>query len=394
MGGGIGMACAEAGMQVKILEVNAEALRRGLALVDANYDRSVKRGSRTAASAAQVRSKITGILDYAQLGDCDLIIEAVFEDMDVKKEIFRKLDAVAKPGAFICSNTSALDIDEIASATSRPEFVMGTHFFSPANVMKLLENVRGSKTSDVTIATCMNWGKEIGKWPILVGNCPGFVGNRLMYVYAAMATRLLEQGATPADVDGAIEGFGLKMGPFRMDDLIGLDLGIQAKRKSGEFQPDSNIKDAIVDRGRLGQKNGKGFYDYSDGRSATPSAEVDALIAKMAEKKGVPKHAYTKEGLVQSCLFALINEGFKVLEEGFCQRPADIDVCYVHGYGFPRYRGGPMCYADKVGLKLVRDTLQGMGVKPSALLEDCVAADSTLAKFWPRRQKERGQSKL
>lgn len=208
-----------------------------------------------------------------------------------------------------------------------------------------------------------------------------------------MATTLLEQGALPADIDGAIEKFGLKMGPYRMDDLVGLDLGIQAKKKSGQFRPDINIKDALIDMGRLGQKNGKGWYDYADGRSATPSAEVNAAVAKMAEKKGAPKRAHTQEELVQYCFFALINEGFKVLEEGFCQRPADIDVCYVHGYGFPRYRGGPMYYADKVGLKAVHETLLKIGVKPAALLQECIAAESTLAKFWPKYQKQK-QSKL
>jgi len=310
-------------------------------------------------------------------------------------DIFKKLDAVAKPGAFLCSNTSALNIDKIADATSRPEYVMGTHFFSPANVMKLLENVRGTKTSDVTIATCMAWGKEIGKWPILVGNCPGFVGNRLIGQYSGMAGRILEGGAMPADVDSAIEGFGNKMGPFRMADMVGLDLGIQAQKKAGMFKPDQNIKDAIVDAGRLGQKNKKGYYDYADGRTATPSAEANALISKIREKRGIPKKEFTKEELVGRMFFPLVNEGFKVLGEGFCQRPADIDVCYVHGYGFPRYRGGPMYYADKVGLKTVRDTLVEMGMKPAALLEQCVAADSTLAKFWPKYQKtQQGQSKL
>jgi 3-hydroxyacyl-CoA dehydrogenase len=315
--------------------------------------------------------------------------------MQTKKDIFKKLDAVAKPGAFLCSNTSALNVDEIAAVTSRPEFVMGTHFFSPANVMKLLENVRGKKTSDVTISTCMNWGKEIGKWPILVGNCPGFVGNRLIFVYSGMASKALEAGALPADVDAAIEGFGSQMGPFRMDDMVGLDLGIQARKKAGTFRPDVSIKGAVIDAGRLGQKNGKGYYDYADGRTATPSPEVNALITKMAQKKGAPKRTFTKEELVGRMFFPLVNEGFKVLEEGFCQRPADIDVCYVHGYGFPRYRGGPMYYADKVGLKTVRDTLVEMGLKPAALLEECVNADSTLAKYWPKFQKaKQGSSKL
>jgi 3-hydroxyacyl-CoA dehydrogenase len=248
--------------------------------------------------------------------------------------------------------------------------------------MKLLENVRGKHTNDLTIATCMKWGKTIGKWPILVGNCPGFVGNRLIGQYSGMAAKILDTGATPAGVDGAIEAFGNKMGPFRMADMVGLDLGIQANKKAGRFRPDVNIKDAIIDAGRLGQKNGKGYYDYADGRTATPSPEVDAMIAAMAEKKGAPARSFTDEELVGRMFFPLINEGFKVLEEGYAQRPSDIDVCYVHGYGFPRYRGGPMYYADKVGLDVVLATLKEIGIAPAKLLEDCVAAGMPLAKYW------------
>jgi 3-hydroxyacyl-CoA dehydrogenase len=411
MGGGIGMSCAEAGISVVLMDVNEKGLERGLALIESNYARSVKRGSRTQQSVDACRARIVGTLMYEDLAQCDMIVEAVFEDMDTKKQIFRKLDEVAKPGAFICSNTSMLDIDAIAAETSRPEYVMGTHFFSPANVMKLLENVRGAKTSDLTIATCMAWGKRIGKWPILVGNCHGFVGNRLIGQYSGMATKVLDMGVMPVEVDSAIEKFGNKMGPFRMADMVGLDLGIQANKKKGLFKPDVNVKDAIIDAGRLGQKNGKGYYDYADGRTAAPSAEVNALIAKMAAAKGVAKRTFTgavwcivctlmlysltasltifslaEEELVGRMFFPLINEGFKVLEEGFAQRPSDIDVCYVHGYGFPRYRGGPMYYADKVGLAVVRDTLKEVGIKPAALLEECVVAGKTLAAYWKEHQ--------
>jgi 3-hydroxyacyl-CoA dehydrogenase len=389
MGGGIGMSCAEAGMSVTISEVDETALNRGIGLIKSNYERSVSRGSRTKESAAEAFGRIKGSVGYADLGQCDLIVEAVFEDMSVKKEIFKKLDQIAKPGAFICSNTSALDIDEIASVTSRPEFVMGTHFFSPANVMKMLENVRGKKTSDLTIATCMAWGKEIGKWPILVGNCPGFVGNRLIFKYNEQSARILAAGALPNAVDSAIEGFGNKMGPFRMADMVGLDLGIQAAKKSGRFLPDKVFSHALVDAGRLGQKSKKGFYDYSDGRSAKPSEEANAIIGKVQKNLGATKANFTPEQLVGRMFFPLVNEGFKVLEEGFVQRPSDIDVCYVHGYGFPRYRGGPMYHADKVGLKTVRDTLVEMDVKPAALLEECVAAGKPLAKYWSEYSKKK-----
>jgi len=273
---------------------------------------------------------------------------------------------------------------------------MGTHFFSPANVMLLLENVRGAKTSDLTVSTCMNWGKQIGKWPILVGNCPGFVGNRLIGHYSNMSRQILEYGLKPAAVDAAIENFGNKMGPFRMDDMVGLDLGIQAHQKAKQFKPDGNIKHAVIAAGRFGQKNKKGYYDYADGRTATPSAEVDTIVDKFVAAKGTPKRSFTDAEIVGFMYFPLINEGFKVLEEGFAQRPADIDVCYVHGYGFPRYHGGPMYYADNmVGLKVVRNTLLDMKIKPAALLEECVAAGETLAKYWPKYQsKEKEQSKL
>lgn len=253
--------------------------------------------------------------------------------------------------------------------------------------MLMLENVRGSKTSDLTIATCMEWGKEIGKWPILVGNCPGFVGNRLIGLYNAYAFEALKAGAKPHEVDAAIESFGMKMGPFRMADMVGLDLGVQAKKKAGLFRPDKDMRDALVDSGRLGQKNKKGFYDYADGRTATPSAEVNALLDTMTA--GINKRAFSQEDLQMRLFGPLVNEGFKVLEEGFAQRPADIDVCYIHGYGFPRYRGGPMHWADTVGLDKIRTQLMEANVKPAQLLEDCVQSGTTLAKFWPKYVKTR-----
>jgi len=387
MGGGIAMCCAQVGMKVVLLDMDPAGLERGMGLIQSNYARSVKRGSRSQKSVDEALGNIEGTTDYAAFGDCDIVVEAVFEDMDVKKQIFSKLDQVTKPGALLCSNTSALDIDEIAAATSRPELVMGVHFFSPANVMKLLENVRGAKSSDQTISTCMKWGKTIGKWPILVGNCPGFVGNRLIGKYNEMARVVLAQGALPQQVDAAIEAFGNKMGPFRMGDMVGLDLGVGALKKHGLFDPEKQMQHALVAAGRLGQKNKKGFYDYADGRTATPSEEANAVIAGVQKALGLPQQQFTAEQLVHRMFFPLINEGFKVLEEGFATRPADIDVCYVHGYGFPRYRGGPMYYADKIGLPLVRDTLVEIGLQPSALLEACVAQGATLAKYWKNQAK-------
>eukprot|EP00994_Dinema_validum_P009483 NODE_941_length_1215_cov_85.220412_g708_i0.p1 GENE.NODE_941_length_1215_cov_85.220412_g708_i0~~NODE_941_length_1215_cov_85.220412_g708_i0.p1 ORF type:complete len:302 (+),score=71.00 NODE_941_length_1215_cov_85.220412_g708_i0:33-938(+) len=293
-------------------------------------------------------------------------------------------DQVCKEGALLCSNTSALDIDAIASVTRRPGVVMGTHFFSPANVMLLLENVRGAQTTDTTISTCMEWGKKIGKWPILVGNCPGFVGNRMLAQYTTKAMELLDFGIFPHQVDTAIAKFGMKMGPFAMQDLVGLDLGIQALKKKNEWKPQTNIKHAIIESGRLGQKNGKGYYEYDENRKPSPSAAVNDLISRMAAG---PKRPFTEAEIIHWAFFPLVNEGFKVLEEGIAQRPGDIDVCYVHGYGYPRVKGGPMHWADTVGLALVRDGLKKMGIAPSALLETCVANKSTLAKYWPKHVK-------
>lgn len=392
MGGGIAMCCVNVGISVTLMDADEKGLQRGLALIDSNYKRSVERGSRSQASVDMARSLLKGTLRYEDLADCDLVVEAVFEEMSIKKEIFQRLDMVCKPGAFICSNTSALDIDAIAGVTKRPEFVMGTHFFSPANVMLLLENVRGSKTSDLTIATCMEWGKTIGKWPILVGNCPGFVGNRLIGQYNVHAFNALKAGALPQEVDAAIENLGMKMGPFRMADMVGLDLGIQARKKSGAYQPSKDVRDGLVESGRLGQKNGKGFYNYSDGRTASPSQESDALIARIT---GASRRSFSDAELQLRLFAPLVNEGFKTLEEGFAQRPADIDVCYVHGYGFPRYRGGPMHWADAVGLDKISVQLEEMKLKPSALLLECVGAKTTLAKHWPRYVKSKqAKSKL
>ena len=327
-----------------------------------------------------------------------------------KTDIFAQLDKICKPGAFICSNTSALDIDEIASATSRPgknccciclhvsrgvctkyliaEYVMGTHFFSPANVMKLLENVKGKYTSDLTIASMMQWGKKIGKWCILVGNCPGFVGNRMVGLYGGQARIMLEEGLLPSQVDGAATSFGMRVGPLAMSDIVGLDLGIQAAQKAGKYHPDRVIQHALIEAGRLGQKNGKGFFDYdAKTRKASPSDEVEALIGAVRQTNGTPQKEISEEQATQRLLFPMINEAFLILEEGMAQRPADIDVCYVHGYSFPRHRGGPMFYADAVGLPTVVKVLEGIGIKPAPLLLQCVGAGNSLASFWADKTK-------
>jgi len=389
MGGGIGMCCAEAGLRVLLLDSSQAGLDRGLALIDANFARSVKRGSKTPEFAAACRARMAGTLEMGDFADCDLVVEAVFEEIGIKKKIFAQLDAIVKPGAFLCSNTSALNIDAIAAATSRPALVMGTHFFSPANVMKLLENVRGKETSDLTVATMMSWGKQIGKWSILAGNCPGFVGNRMINFYSGAARAMCDQGALPEEVDGAARAFGFKMGPFAMADLVGLDLGIQAWKKAGTYDPKTNSTHALIEMGRKGQKTKAGWYDYEVAAGVpTPSAKVKAMLEEISRAKGLARAKIPAEEMIQRLLFPLINEGFKILEEGMAQRPADIDVCYVHGYGFPRVRGGPMHYADLTGLPLVKATLVKMGLKPANLLNECVDAGMTLAKFWAAKAKK------
>ena len=380
MGGGIAMSCANVGIKVTILDIDQNNLDRGMRLIAANYDRS---RSMSAAQKSKAKANFIPTTDYGKLAQCDLVVEAVFEDLSVKQKIFRRLDEVCKPDAFLCSNTSALDIDAIAGAC-RPErrpLVMGTHFFSPANVMKLLENVRGRETSDYTIATMMQWGTRIGKWCILAGNCRGFVGNRMIAFYSGAGRAALQQGALPEEVDAAARKFGMRMGVFAMADLVGLDLGIQATKKAGMYNPKKVITHALVDMGRKGQKAKAGWFDYPDGRTPKPSQAVNTLVRKMYPLRGARPSA---EQITRMLFMPLINEGFKILEEGMAQRPADIDVCYVYGYNFPKHRGGPMHYADAVGLKKVKETLLALNVKPAKLLEDCIAANMTLAKYWKK----------
>jgi 3-hydroxyacyl-CoA dehydrogenase len=343
MGGGIAMNFANVGIPVTIVERDQAALDRGLAVVRKNYERS---RSMTADMVEQRMALITGSTDKADFADCDIVIEAVFEDMELKKSIFRELDGICKPGALLASNTSALDINEIAAATSRPESVIGMHFFSPANVMKLLENVRGEKSSDTVVASTMAIGKQIGKVPVMVGVCRGFVGNRMLFMRGAEAERMLLEGATPAQVDRVLYDFGFPMGPFAMSDLAGLDIGWKEETSSS-----STIREVLCEHGRRGQKNGRGYYTYDpETRAPTPDPEVEQLIRDFAIGKGVEQREVTDQEVLERLLYPMVNEGAKILDEKIAIRGSDIDVVWVNGYGWPIYRGGPMYWADQVGL--------------------------------------------
>jgi len=381
MGGGIAMNFANVGIPVTVLEVKQEALDKGLSTIEKNYAGSVSRGRLSEDRMKERMGLIQGTTSYDDLADADIIIEAVFEDMDVKKTVFRELDRVAKKGAVLATNTSTLDVDEIASATSRPEDVIGTHFFSPANVMKLMENVRGAKSSPETIATVMELGKRINKVPVLVGVCFGFVGNRMLYAYTRQAGFLLEEGALPQQVDKVIRDFGLPMGPFQMGDLAGLDVGHLVRKAhphilAPEGMRYSDIGDRLAEMGRHGQKTGRGWYIYDEGsRQGRPDPEVEEMIVETSKAKGIERREISDQEILERCMFPLVNEGAKILEEGIAIRPSDIDVVWLYGYGFPRYRGGPMFWADQVGVNKIFDTMKrfhdevGEWCKPAPLLE-------------------------
>ncbi|MBV8308214.1 MAG: enoyl-CoA hydratase/isomerase family protein [Gammaproteobacteria bacterium] len=376
MGGGIAMSFANAGIPVALLEVSSEALERGLEVIRRNYAASVARGSLTQARAAQTLALIRGVSDYQALGDADIVVEAVFESLALKREVFARLDAVAAAHTVLATNTSTLDIDAIAASTYRPAQVVGTHFFSPANVMKLLENVRGRQTSARTIATVMALGKTLGKIPVLAGNCDGFIGNRMLMFYGSEAEFLLEEGATPEQIDRVMEGFGFAMGPLAVRDLAGNDVGFLI-RKGRTLPADerwSPILERIVAAGRLGQKAGKGFYRY-EGRTRSVDPEVTALIEGVSRELGVRRRAIPDEEILERLLHPLVNEGARILEEGIAIRASDIDVVYVYGYGFPAWRGGPMFWAEQAGLTRVVETMRrlapthGARWGPAALLE-------------------------
>jgi len=374
MGGGIAMNFANVGIAVTIVEVQKEALERGLKVIRGNYERTASRGGITAAQVEERMALITGSLDMNDLAPVDLVIEAVFERMDVKKDIFTKLDAICKPGAILATNTSALNIDEIASVTQRPDAVIGLHFFSPANVMKLLEIVRADHTSKSVIATSMKLAKQIGKIAALVGVCPGFVGNRILAQRQREAQKLVMEGAMPWDVDRVLYDFGFPMGPFAMSDLAGLDIGWVKERSNGE-----SIRDVLCEMDRRGQKTGAGYYDYDENRNAKPSPVTEKIINDFIVKTGSNPRTVSDEEILERCIYPMINEGVKILEEGKAIRSSDIDVVWQNGYGWPVYRGGPMWYGDQIGPAKVLEKMKefqakmGDDFKPAALLEKLVA---------------------
>jgi 3-hydroxyacyl-CoA dehydrogenase len=371
MGGGIAMNFANVGIAVKLIEVKQDALDRGIGVIRKNYERS--RGADPAVTEARM-ALISGSLEMDALADVDLVIEAVFERMDIKKDIFTKLDAICKPGAILATNTSGLNIDEIASVTRRPEAVIGLHFFSPANVMKLLEVVRADHTSKEVINTSMKLAKKIGKIAALVGVCPGFVGNRILGARQREAQKLVFEGAMPWDIDRVLYDFGFPMGPFAMSDLAGLDIGWVKEKSHGE-----TIRDVLCEMDRRGQKTGAGYYDYDENRVAHPSPVTEKVIKDFVAKSGVNARDISDEEILERCLYPMVNEGAKILEEGKAIRPSDIDIVWQNGYGWPAYRGGPMFYGDLVGLDKVLAKMKefqatmGDQFKPSPLLEKLVA---------------------
>ncbi|MCZ4290682.1 3-hydroxyacyl-CoA dehydrogenase NAD-binding domain-containing protein [Hoeflea alexandrii] len=356
MGGGIAMALANGGVPVTILEMNQEAIDRGMAVIQRNYDTSVKRGSISAEERDRRLGRLSTTTNYDDIADADLVIEAVFEEMSVKKVVFGKLDEVMKPGAILASNTSYLDVDAIAQMTKRPSDVLGMHFFSPANVMKLLEIVRGKETAPDVIATALALGKQIGKVPVVVGVCHGFVGNRMLSSRSAENESLLLEGASPSDVDKAFLDFGFSMGPFAMGDLAGLDIGWRTRKSLGET---AAIGDALCEAGRYGQKTGKGFYSYEDGpRDGKPDPWVDALIEEKAKELGVNRRSISADEIIERTIYPMINEGARILEEGIALRPSDIDIVWINGYAFPIGKGGPMFWAEQAGLAHIVERLE------------------------------------
>ncbi len=375
MGGGISMNFLNAGIPVTILETKQEALERGVGVMRGNYEAQVKKGKLKQDKLEQRMALLATTLNYDDIRDADLVIEAVFEDLGVKETVFRKLDEVMKPGAILASNTSTLDLDKIAAFTKRPQDVVGLHFFSPANVMKLLEVVRGEKTANDVMATVMAVAKKIRKTAVVSGVCDGFIGNRMVEQYGRQGGFLLDEGCTPAQVDRAIEKFGFAMGPFRMGDLAGNDIGWAIRKRRYTEKPDmkySKTADLLCEKGRFGQKVGKGWYDYVPGkRDAIPNAEVEQMIVEHRKALGITPRKISDEEIVQRLVFSLVNEAAHILEEGIANKASDIDVVYIFGYGFPVHRGGPLKYADEVGLFNVAQAMKRFQKNP---LDD--------AKFW------------
>ena len=368
MGGGISMNFATAGIPVVLVETSQAALDRGLATIRKNYQSAVDRGRMTADELERRMARYSPTLDFNALADCDLVIEAVFELMEVKKEVFGRLDAMVKQGAILATNTSYLDVNEIAAATKRPEWVVGMHFFSPANIMRLLEVVRGSKTSPSVLATAMALGRKLAKVPVAVGVCYGFVGNRMLNQRQAEANKLILEGAMPWDVDRVIYDFGMPMGPFAMADLAGLDLGWKA-----ETSRSSTIREILCEQGRWGQKKSAGFYDYDESRKATPSPVTEGIIRDFAKKQGIAQRKIDDQEILERCLYPMVNEGAKILEEKIAARASDIDIIWLNGYGWPVYRGGPMFWADTVGLPKIVERLEHYGYQVAPLLRKLAA---------------------
>jgi 3-hydroxyacyl-CoA dehydrogenase len=358
MGGGISMNFLAKGIAVTIVEMVQENLDRGVGVIRKNYEASAAKGRFTTEQVEGMMGLLTPTLALEDLADCDLVIEAVYESMDVKKEVFGKLDAICKSGAILASNTSYLNVDEIAASTSRPQDVLGMHFFSPANVMKLLEVVRGEKTADDVLATAMAVGKKIGKVAVVAGVCHGFIGNRMLGQRQIAANQMLMEGATPAQIDKVHTDFGMPMGPFQMSDLAGLDIGWHRDPSRIE-----TVRDALCAADRFGQKNGKGFYDYDEKRVGTPSAEALAIIEEFRSKSNLPKREISEQEIVERTLYPMVNEGYLILEEGKAQRASDIDVVWIYGYGWPIYRGGPMFWGDLEGPGKIVEALERHGVK-------------------------------
>ncbi len=390
MGRGIAMSLANGGVPVTVLEVSKDSLDTGLALTRDTYAGSVSRGSLAQGDMDARLGRITGTTDYADIADADIVIEAVFEDMDLKKQIFGTLDATCKPGAILATNTSTLDVDEIAAATKRPADVIGTHFFSPANVMKLMENVRGGKTAPDVIATVMKLSKDIGKVGVMVGVCDGFVGNRMLYAYKNQAEFLLEEGALPRQVDKVIYDFGFPMGPFAMGDLAGLDVSYLIRQHRRATIPSDDrtsiIPDRIYEMGRHGQKSREGYYLYHEGsRVAVPDPEIEKLIVGISGELGIERREISDREILERCLYPLINEGANILGEGIASRPSDVDLVWIYGYGFPIGRGGPMFHADLVGAKEIYEVMKklhdahGDMLKPAPLLEELAKSGKSFA---------------
>jgi len=420
MGGGICMCFIKKGIPVVLKDAKKEWLDAGVNTIKKNYQITVSKGKMKPEKMKQLLSLITPTIDYADLKDVDMIIEAVPEIMPLKKEVFTELGKVCKPECFVCTNTSGLDIDEIAQSYPRPEKVMGTHFFSPANVMQLLENVRTKKADAVTLATCMQMGKLISKKAVLVGNCDGFVGNRMLGPYGAEANMMIEQGAGPLQVDQAIFKFGMPMGPVSLGDMVGLELFWKQRKAAGDMKKESKVSmgpfemgNWLCEKGRYGVKTGRGvfLYDAKTRKKLGIDPEVTKQMEAIRKEKGTPQKKFTDQEIVERCMYPLVNEGFKILEEGMAQRPTDIDVVYVFGYGFPPYKGGPMHWADNIegldkilaGLKkyhaermAICDKIPSYSrvdyFQPSKLLEECVSKGKTLSAIW--REKEKAMAKM